>query len=265
MALFSTDCQFGACGGLAAPGMVRRMSKASQLIAVIGAKGGAGASCLAAAIAHGYSTRGTSVVLVDLDTGGGGIETLLGIESEPGARWPEMDAALGEVDGAGLMAALPRWAGVAVLSAARQNPITLPDEVVLDICAGLLRNGETVVLDLPRPAAWTPAIRALLADANQIYLATPATITGVAGAVAVAGLVTEFSTRRRGPNCEIVLRTRRGNITHYAEVAELVGWPVACQYRDDRDLAAGVELGAGPLTRRSRLAKAGLQLVDLAA
>lgn len=241
------------------------MGKTNRLIAVTGAKGGGGASCLAAALAHGFAVRGASTVLVDLDTTGGGVETLLGIESEPGARWPEMVAALGEVDGAGLVAALPHWDGVAVLSAARQSPTVPADEVVLDICAGLLRNGDTVILDLPRPGAWTPAIKALLADANQIYLATPATITGVAGAVAVSGIVAEFATRRRGPSCEIVLRTSRDTSTQSAEVADLVGWPVALSYRDDRELAVGVELGAGPLTRRSRLAKAGLELVDLAA
>lgn len=236
------------------------MGKTSQLIAVVGAKGGAGASCLAASIAQGYQTRGERVALVDLDTAGGGLETLLGIEGEPGARWPEMVAALGEVDGAGLVAALPCWGEVPVLSAARQSPSVPADEVVLDICAGLLRNGETVVLDLPRVAAWTPAIKALLADANQVYLVTPASVTGVAGAVAVAATVSDLATRRRGPTCEVVLRTRRGSTSHADEVAGLVGWPVVAHFRDDRDLAAGLELGAGPITRRSRLAKVGLEL-----
>ncbi|MDR2704006.1 MAG: pilus assembly protein FlpE, partial [Cellulomonadaceae bacterium] len=121
------------------------MKKTRSLTAVIGAKGGIGASCLAAAIAHGAQQTEGRGALLDLDTAGGGLEVLLGIEGEPGARWPEMLAAFGEVDGGGLLAALPRWGAVPVLSAARQAPQLPPDELVLDICAGLLRNDETVV------------------------------------------------------------------------------------------------------------------------
>jgi len=243
---------------------IQTMSKSSNLVAVIGAKGGVGASCVAAAVARSAQTLSGRGVLVDLDTAGGGVEVLLGIESEPGARWPEMMAAFGEVDGSGLLAALPRWGPVPVLSAARQSPLLPPDEVVLDVCAGLLRNGEAVVLDVPRPAAWTPAIKALLADASVIYLVVPAVLTAVAGAFAVASAVSALSTRRRGPVCELVVRSVAGGATHSGDISDLIGWPIAAVIKDDRQMAAAIEIGAGPLggplARRSNLTKATTQL-----
>jgi hypothetical protein len=125
-----------------------------------------------------------------------------------------------------------------------------------------------VVLDVPRPAAWTPAIKALLADANIIYLLVQTSLPAAAGALAVAAAVSELSTRRRGPRCELVVQGAKGSNTHKTEIAELVGWPVAGFYRPERDLSTRIEVGAGPIGlssgryRRSKLAKVGLELAQ---
>jgi len=266
------------------------MSATGKLIAVVGSRGGAGASCLAAALAKGIRAQTEKCVLVDLCAGSAGLEVLLGIEAEPGARWPEMEAARGEVDGAELIAALPQWQGVTVLSGNRTAPNLVPDEIVLDVCAGLLRNGGIVVLDLPNPTSWTPALKALAADADQVLIATPDSMVGIAGAVAVIGVLnglTNSGMRRQqrlrvrdfaevaeaelprhrattpGRERALALRTRRGSRVTSNDVAKLVGAPVAVQFRDDRNLATAIELGIGPISNAGkRLAKAGRLLAS---
>jgi MinD-like ATPase involved in chromosome partitioning or flagellar assembly len=243
-----------------------RMAKTSKLIAVIGSRGGAGTSCLAATVAKAWNDQGQPSVLVDLCGGASGIEVLLGIESEPGARWPQMLDARGEVDGGGVAAALPRWLQVPVLSVSRLDAEALPDEVVLDVCAGLLRNGATVVLDVPQPGAWTPAIRALLSGCDSVLVATVGTLVGLAGAVAVTQAVDKLQRDNLGENLGsqrgLVLRNPKGARVAPGDIKELREWPVLSKVRADRNLDVAVELGAGPVSGASkRLQKAGLDLM----
>ena len=254
-------------------GKVAAMSTNGRLVAVIGSRGGAGASCLAASIAQAFQRQTQNCVLVDLCDIGAGIEVLLGIEGEPGARWPEMEAARGEVDGSELVLALPQWQGVPVLSVSRHQQTPVPEEVVLDVCAGLIRNGAIVVVDIPAPASWNPAIRALLADADQVMIATPDSTVGLAGAVAVAlaldgigdALGGSTTRRRRAaqPDQAVALRTRSGSRVGETDVAKLVGRPVMVRFREDRNLATAIELGAGPSVKSAkRLAKAGQAIAN---
>jgi len=245
-----------------------------RLIVVAGSRGGAGTSCLAAALANAVQSKTQRAVLVDLCEGSAGLEVLLGIEGEPGARWPEIEAARGEINGNELMLALPQWQGVPVLSVSRRHPGALPDEVVLDVCAGLLRSGAIVVLDIPGAAAWTPATRALIIDADQVLITTPDSTVGLAGAVALALAIDQLKPgrgdpdkpeevqqfrRRRLPKADqaIALRSRPGSRVAESDVTELVGLPVMVRFRDDRNLATALELGMGPAKKAAkRLTKA---------
>jgi len=249
------------------------MNKNGRLIAVIGSRGGAGASCLAASMAQAFHRQTQSCVLVDLCDIGAGIEVLLGIEGEPGARWPEMAAARGDVDGSELVLALPQWQGVPVLSVSRHQQTPVPEEVVLDVCAGLIRNGAVVVADIPAPASWNPAIRALLADADQVMIATPDSTVGLAGAMAVAlaldgigeALGSSTTRRRRAAQTDqaVALRTRSGSRVSETDVAKLVGRPVMVRFREDRNLPSAIELGAGPSTKSAKhLTRAGQSIVN---
>ena len=63
-------------------------SRRGPVIAVLPGRGGGGASVFAAALTH---CAGQSL-LMDLDPLGGGIDLLLGAESAPGLRWPDITA-----------------------------------------------------------------------------------------------------------------------------------------------------------------------------
>jgi secretion/DNA translocation related CpaE-like protein len=83
--------------------LVRYLSEAAEtghaaprrgrVIAVTAGRGGGGASVFAAALAQCAG----EALLVDLDPCGGGVDLLLGVESVPGARWPELAAASGRL------------------------------------------------------------------------------------------------------------------------------------------------------------------------
>ncbi|MFI2105169.1 septum site-determining protein Ssd [Isoptericola sp. NPDC019693] len=213
-----------------------------RTIAVVGACGGAGVSTVAVALAQGLRRAGDGAVLVDLDLPGPGLDVLLGIEDEPGARWPELAAARGDVDGVGLVAALPRWHSVPVLSGTRSSPGRPDDAVVVDVCTGLLHAGETVVLDVPRPAAWTAAVRMLVAAADVVLLVVPCTAPGVAGAMATWAELVELGVR---DPWLVARRPAPGRVDAVA-LGDAVGLPVATTVRADARLAAAVDRGDGP-------------------
>jgi len=241
------------------PAGVRR---GSRTVAVVGACGGAGTSTLAAGVAHGLRRSGEGGVLVDLDAPGGGLDVLLGVEDEAGARWPELADARGDVDGAGLLAALPRWRSVPVLSASRRHAGAPDDAVVVDVCTGLLGAGESVVLDLPRPNAWSPAVRLLVAAADQVLLVVPCTVPGVASAVAACAALRDAQAN----DPWAVARGPAAGRVDAAAVQSALGVAVVAELRWDRRLAEAVGRGEGPpVGRRTPLGRAAAELLDVLA
>ena len=99
-----------------------------RVIGVRGAHGGIGTSTLAIGIALAAARSGSRVLLVDADVCSGGIDVLLGIESESGMRWPDLVASRGRIIPSELDAALPQVNGVSVLSWGRESICPVPDE-----------------------------------------------------------------------------------------------------------------------------------------
>ena len=65
------------------------------MVAVVGGRGGAGATTLACALAVTAARAGRRVLLVDGDPLGGGIDLVFGGEGDRGLRWPDLEAARG--------------------------------------------------------------------------------------------------------------------------------------------------------------------------
>ncbi|MFJ3403143.1 pilus assembly protein FlpE [Promicromonospora sp. NPDC090134] len=233
-----------------------------RVIGVVGACGGAGTSVVAACVAHGLRRGGERATLVDLDAHAPGTDLLLGADGGRGARWPDLVEARGEVDGLGVVAALPRWGAVPVLSS---TPSGAPsdDDVVLGVCRGLVRAGETLVLDLPRPGAWDSvtrrggggglpaeaphngarAVRALLAACETVLLVVPLTLPAAVGAQRVrdelrAADVSDVRVVARGP--------APGTVDP-DDVAAALGLPTLAVLGRDAGLARAIERGEGPV------------------
>jgi MinD-like ATPase involved in chromosome partitioning or flagellar assembly len=126
-----------------------------QIIAVLPASGGVGATSLAAALAVRACAAGRPAVAVDLDPWSGGLDVTFGIEQEPGWRWDQLREASGIVDGERLAARLPSVLGVPVLA--------------MPTAAGV--GGTDLQLD---PVTWIarlPDVLAGLADAHAVTVA----------------------------------------------------------------------------------------------
>ncbi|MBD7979571.1 pilus assembly protein FlpE [Oerskovia sp. Sa2CUA9] len=256
----------------------------ADVVGVVGACGGAGASTVAAALADGLRRAGRRPVLVDLATTGAGIDVLLGIDHRDGPRWADLRDARGEVDGRALVELLPTWSTVPVLSALRADPVALDPGVVVDVCSALADACDVLVLDLPRAALAAGAVASALTGAgagagagpcergdadhaalvgacDTLFLVTPLEVPAVAGAVAAVTLA-----RRTGADRSMRLVARRpapGRLDPW-EVSDVVGLPLACVAGWDRTLAARVDRGQGPpVGARRPLGRAGRELAAL--
>lgn len=219
----------------------------ATVVGVVGARGGVGATSLAAVLARVCVNEQLAVALVDLDRGGPGVDLTLGIEHEGGLRWADLDGSEGTLPGRALEEALPVWRGVHVLSADwRGGP---ERSLALGAVDALAAGHDVVVLDLPRTEAhWAMHCGVLL------LVATCDVVTAEAVRAACSiweGVQTRLVVRGPAP----------GGLTP-AEIAEAAGVPLAVTMRPERGIRAGLERGVAPGdNRRGALIRGARRLV----
>jgi secretion/DNA translocation related CpaE-like protein len=215
-----------------------------EVVAVIGGCGGAGASLLAVALA--WAAR--DALLVDLDPWGGGIDLLVGGETTPGLRWPDLALQGGRLNWSAVRDALPRHRGISVLSGTRRGYEPDAAPVDADVDAGR-RGGVTVVCDLPRRL--TDAAQAALYAADLVVVVSPCDVRACAATAAMAPMLATIN-----PNVGLVVRGPSPGGLRAAEVADIAGLPLLASMKAQPQLAEQVEHGGLRLGRRSALAVA---------
>lgn len=233
-----------------------------RVIAVVGGRGGAGASVFAAAVGLLAARWGERVLLVDCDPLGGGLDLLLGIEQADGLRWPELSVAGGRVPAAALHAALPSVAlptggGLTVLSYGQGGDPPAPGAVGSVLDAGR-RAGDTVVCDVPRqlPVEAT----AVLDRSDLVVLVVPAEVRACAAARPVAARL-----RDRGCPVRAVVRGPAPGGLVPADVARALAVPLLAAMRPAPRLTAALDAGKLPLrSARGPLARAARAVLDAA-
>lgn len=203
---------------------------AGRVIAVIGASGGLGTSTLAAAVASAAAHRHEYTTLLDLDDQAGGIDVLLGLEEVAGPRWSGLRLAGGHLDPAALVAALPGWESVGVLSAD-----VAPTPAVLAQTLEVARRAGPVVIDLPRWAADYAA--EVLPGCDLLVLVTGSYVAQIAAARVLAARLDAV------PTGLVVCRTGAARVE---QVGAVVGLPLI------GSLAAGLQRGRGDLALGTR-------------
>jgi secretion/DNA translocation related CpaE-like protein len=162
---------------------VRRAARRrGRCVGVVGARGGAGATSAAIALASTAAALGHRVLLLDADPLGGGVDVALGAEDLPGLRWPDLHDLRGPLPPGGLAASLPVADGVPVLSHGRDAAAVEPDAVRAVVEAALDEN-ELLVVDLPRAGDETAL--AAVAAADALVCVCPAEVRAGAAAPAV--------------------------------------------------------------------------------
>lgn len=239
---------------------VQAPAEPGRVLAVLGGRGGAGASVFASAVAVAAVRSGRDALLVDCDPLGGGLDLTVGVEQTAGLRWSGLALGGGRVAAAALHAALPAprlgdRSGLTVLSCDRDG--LGPDGVaVRTVCGAGRRAGETVVCDVPRYPC-EPG-NAALESADLAVLVVPAEVRACAAASAVATRVLRYGVRLhlvvRGP--------APGGLTP-DDVGRALDLPLIAAMRPQPGLGGALDRGAVPGRARGPLAVAAREVLDV--
>ncbi|WP_216864439.1 septum site-determining protein Ssd [Mycolicibacterium goodii] len=222
-------------------------------VAVVGAKGGAGASVFAAALA----LSAPAALLIDTDPWSGGIDLVVGTEDAPGLRWADLALRGGRLGYAALRDALPRRGEVSVLSGGRTG-VDIAAAALHAVMDAASRGGATVVCDVPRRS--TDAAEAALEAADLVVVMAAADVRSCAAATAAKPWITACN-----PNIGLVVRGPAPGGLRAAEVADIVDLPLLASMRPQPGLDEALERGGLRPTRRSPLTTAARRVLDVLA
>lgn len=209
------------------------------VLGVVGGRGGAGASVLATALAVTAGREGRSVILIDLDPLGGGLDLVLGAEGTTGLRWPDLADSKGRLGARALQAELPDRHGLAVLSCDRGDLPAIPPDAADAVLAAARRACDLVVLDVPR---WPDhAAGEAIAQCSTVLLVVPTEVRAVAAASRVAAGLTTVAADVR-----VVTRGPSSSGLCGAEVASALELPLGAHMAAEPRLAEQLDRGRPP-------------------
>lgn len=239
---------------------------------LVPAVGGAGASIAAAASALVLS-RERPICLVDADALAGGIDLVLGMETEPGLRWQDFSAADGRLDGAALYEALPscpRSPALKVLtwtrsrtpetaynyatannkfdSADRSGRTDRPDDVrhIASTISCLIHAGITVIVDCPKQVEYVTTLGAL---ADDTVIVLPTSVRAIAAGGHLASVCAQA-----GFTPSLAVRHQQHRDISVEEVEYALDLPIAGEIEYCKKVAHEIDVGGlagtvGKLTR----------------
>jgi secretion/DNA translocation related CpaE-like protein len=210
-----------------------------RLLAVIGGRGGAGASILAGGLAVTAVAAGHRTLLVDADPLGGGLDLLLGWEQVDGLRWGALAEAGGRVDPPALLTALPQRGDLVLLSFDRDVLPAVPGEAMAATLDAARRGRDVIVADLPRRL--DDAAVLALQSAERAVLIVPAELRATAAAARVAQ-----TARLHCAELSVVVRGPAPGKLRPREVAEALSLPLAGTLRPEPALCRALERGEAP-------------------
>ncbi|MBP2354397.1 secretion/DNA translocation related CpaE-like protein [Kribbella aluminosa] len=230
-------------------------TRAALTLAFVGGCGGAGSTTLAVAVAVLGNRRGFRTMLIDGDPLGGGIELALGIERDPGDRWPKLLNASGRVSAAALRSALPSVDGLTVLSWDQSDVTVLPPDTMSSVIGAAQRSTDLVVLDLPRRA--DPAVEEGFVRSTATLLVVPCDVRSVAAAKRLSGPL-----RSVAGDVRVVARDSRPGLAP-TDVAAHLCLPLATKLGIDPKVPAAMDEGRFAPHRRSPLTRAAADILNL--
>lgn len=227
------------------------------MVAVLGGRGGAGATVLACGLAVTAVRMGRRALIVDGDPFGGGLDLVFGWEGVAGLRWPDLAHTAGAVGVPALADALPGEGALAVLSNDREDGPALPLDAMLAALATGRRGWDLTVVDLSR--RFDDASVAALSVTDHTLLVVPAELRACAAAARVA---TE-ALRHTGSMSLVVRKPAPGKLTP-REISRALGLPLVGTLRSEPAVARGLERGEPPASNGAGpLADLCMRLVDV--
>lgn len=213
------------------------------VVALVGSRGGAGTSALAAALAARMAADGLATVLVDLDFQGGSLALDLDLEPSP-AILPLLESP-DRLDPVVVTQAMrPHREGFRVIAADApiEASLTVEPDAVLALLAAAGADADVVVADLPR---WLDRTRrAVLRTADRLAVVTPPTLAGLRDSRRLLAL----ATRLRAGQRPLLIGNRAG-----AQGAEL-DWP---DFAAALGSAVDIRVPEDPAAARAAVERAG--------
>ena len=212
-----------------------RVGTVGTVLCFVGAAGGAGTSTLAAAVARTAAVE-LAPVLVDAQRYSGGLDLLLGIEDEVGARWGDLDIGEGAVDRDHVRRALPRTAdGIAALTSARTTVAhaSAPTADEIDRVTAALGAGGLTIVDAT--AGHMPN------RCDHTFIVAPAEVRAAASAALIAA-----ECRAANMPASVVLRHRGWSGLSAAEMENISKTEVVAELKHIPRLVKSSELSGLP-------------------
>ncbi|KAD4060145.1 hypothetical protein GD627_03550 [Arthrobacter yangruifuii] len=193
----------------------RRDITGGTVLGVLGGCGGAGATAVSCWLSAGAAERGSSVLLVEGDPWGAGLEWVLGAAELDGIRWPDLAGLSGSLNPVQLAAGLPALAGFSLLGRGGGEPPA--DASVIGTVMDAARSGYGLtVVDLGRSLG----TESMLPFCDQVLLVVP----GRTGGILAARTVLPYA----GPApVRAVVRGPLGEGLDELRTAEAIGLPLA--------------------------------------
>ncbi|MFI5494337.1 septum site-determining protein Ssd [Actinoplanes sp. NPDC051859] len=236
--------RFAACTGT-------RPAPHGQVLAVLGGRGGAGASTLAGGLAVTAVRAKLRTLLLDADPLGGGLDLVLGWEQTAGLRWPALTEAGTHIDPSALFKALPHHGDLVLLSFARDSPPesplasgqphswSVPADVMSVTIQAARATTDLTVVDLPRHLDDAAAVA--LGAADRAILVVPAELRATAAASRVAA-----TAKAHCPDLSVVVRGPAPGRLKAREIARSLGLPLAGSLRPEPAVCQNMEKGEPP-------------------
>ena len=232
-----------------------------RVVAVVGGRGGAGASTLAVTLALAAGRRRLHPLLVDADPLGGGIDLILGAEEVPGLRWPDVADVHGRLQPGLLVSSCPLVDGVRLLSwgagpltarspgAVDAGPLAAGPDAVRAVLEASVREAGVTVVDLPRAVDEAQAV--VLERCRAVLLVVPAEVRAAAAAARLAAVV-----RSQVDDVRLVVRGPAPGGLPARAVADLLGLDLEAALPPEPGLAALLDRGEAAAVRpRGALAR----------
>jgi secretion/DNA translocation related CpaE-like protein len=214
-----------------------------SVVCVLGARGGAGASVLSAALGVAAARTGLRTLLIDGDPLGGGLDIVLGLEDQEGARWPHFAERRGRLSAANLYEALPRLGDLSVLSWGRDGPATVTREATHSLMDAAARAFDLVIADIPRHHHEIG--RSALHAADTVLLLVPSEVRA-----AMAADVLATSLRNKHTDLRLIVTSPAPGGVTPETIAQALDLPLAGILERDRKTATTLEEGS--ITRSLR-------------
>ncbi len=212
-----------------------------EVVQVTGASGGLGVSSLVAGLAQASARRGQRVAAVELPHHSGGLDLLMGVERQPGWRWPDLASASGHVGD--LSGQVPRAGDVDLVSSGRPG-VEVGTSAMVAVTQALTRSHERVLLD----GGLFGAVDLPGGLVTSVVLVVGADVRSV---VAARSRLAVAAGEGRSEGVRVVVRTGRDRRLAADEVGRALSLPVLGVVRDDRGVPQALEAGDRP-ARRAR-------------